>query len=77
MLLFNNQRILFSRIHIRISKHPMLLFNKKHERGKGADGHISKHPMLLFNRFAGNLDIGTRIFQNILCYCLTVSCPAM
>ena len=60
-----------------ISKHHMLLFNLScmdrflHLR------QISKHHMLLFNKVKNKLIIIGGIFQNIICYCLTIPITGM
>ena len=54
-----------------ISKHPMLLFNTGICVKTTTIQLISKHPMLLFNCFPLCRTSCSRLFQNILCYCLT------
>ena len=55
-----------------ISKHPMLLFNMRSRLWRIQGRSISKHPMLLFNDKSTTKPANKRIFQNILCYCLTI-----
>ncbi len=71
MLLFNFSKNTDLPPPIRISKHPMLLFNVECFQVKIAEPLISKHPMLLFNFDVLLICSLTSEFQNILCYCLT------
>ena len=72
MLLFNFSKNTDLPPPIRISKHPMLLFNVECFQVKIAEPLISKHPMLLFNHVDTTAAATYVEFQNILCYCLTI-----
>ena len=63
----------FCYFRCKISKHPMLLFNRCSFAKNNLTLCISKHPMLLFNDINISTNIGPAPFQNILCCCLTVS----
>ena len=71
MLLFNCISTFFRTIFCTISKHLMLLFNKMENNCHLFYYYISKHLMLLFNTQYSLLRIGSYLFQNISCYCLT------
>ena len=54
-----------------ISKHHMLLFNYNLQQARSLKAPISKHHMLLFNVGPGRPLALNKLFQNIICYCLT------
>ena len=56
-----------------ISKHLMLLFIGTRETGQDVQRSISKHLMLLFIYLAISGIVEFLKFQNILCYCLSIS----
>ena len=73
MLLFNIVTCVCATAATYISKHPMLLFNVSSTRISVIRNFISKHPMLLFNPLILTKSLSLKLFQNILCYCLTRS----
>ena len=59
--------------HKHISKHRMLLFIKQAGSSQTYSFSISKHRMLLFIRAQSIEDSEAEEFQNIVCYCLSIS----
>ena len=55
-----------------ISKHHMLLFNCTAHFFYCIFNQISKHHMLLFNKYVNKKKSAGKVFQNIICYCLTI-----
>ena len=72
MLLFNKKQQFKERFQVQISKHLMLLFNILLVKSSSSKG-ISKHLMLLFNTVKNLSFFCLFSFQNISCYCLTLS----